>query len=1256
MIDESSTISGKPEIGERPLRSFAAAAGRESQVRGARGDVLDTTSLVENPATKIIVPGTYVDEDGIGHPAYLKIFGNQASCLAESQVMVRVNERGVGPRIFETAGSDVLAGSRVALSAIPDLPHDADAVIFEDAGESLDRILAGKPIPRRDRTDAAGINPESLDLDERDRLFRKILFDLAWQLDAMLNREEAVYHGDIKLGNICVAAYGADPRDVRATIIDFETAATKRAGARRRGGTRTYRRLVPGCAHRPDAYDLGCCALVFWQISSGRMVNRRDEFSPARFSHTAMREIFRYREDGPGQWVPEAHPKELPRLVKQLAGYLCLTDAELECAAWADGGTRARITEMLHGRRWLDRRDLVSIPTALSREAIPSHPDGNGNARDGSRQPPPTRQIAIMASASCAEILTTTAAFLDYITRDTQRETSPVLWRVLDPSEGRYRRRQALAIVDTLLLLLDSPLGPEAETASDAMALLDEATDDTLQVIAFIDERVTDSESGGSPRGGSKGPAAQQLEELCDELATTPGCSVIGFSSTDAVMFHLGLLLGEVTPDEENDLVRIGSHQLGVESLPSFQNAVGDLALKVKRCRKRLEKAELACARQPDSPQASRRRDRAAEELSRAEAAYARERTGFFGALAKIQDVAGLSQTGAPGGMLAAALAELDRGDIASALEILGDGDFTDEYRELTTRADELTAVRRIVDAEQEALRVRAEDLVGRELARATAFSKMPISPERNRQILDACRIAALMENNRSFRSLKVTTDACEAYGHQLARLARKSTMGRKWLERALEGYRACREVDPALIDRRICRTLLLMAGRLSDRSERYRTSLEEILVEVDAILDRIEDDPRADAACRGSFSEDFHIDRARINALRFHAALEIRYGDVEKGRRLAQDALAACGMLDSDARVAERMRIHVAHTVADALIHEGDAAGAHAFLEEAALVLEAWIDAGAAAGLALTARYNQTRFTYSCQKLGKTEEHLYHQALAVKITRALPRFTQRPNLASVLRAAISALRSCQAIGVRNLGSWAGAAPAYPTSAPWDISDRIEWKACILNTELSRVNPDRALEEDLLNPLFHDAHIDIMRLQNDRRYLDALERAASYDTIGRNLFAAALDPIIPSDDEEVLRTARALANLLKLHAGLLRRRGHAQVRRATSIARERAEENLVQASALVDEAFYVLDLARERLEADPAPDPFAAAPDDEPSLKLDDALIEHERSRRAISLRYATDLCAKIGASLDDERRHIAEIRSEMGKRSRPVN
>lgn len=153
---------------------------------------------------KQIIRGIHLAKDGGGIPAVMLVYDPQSpgTYPSELEIISRLSAAGVGPRL---------------LSGYAERP-EGPALVEEDCGISLyDAVYGFGAIPGSGG-DYGMLHP--VGTEERGAENAKILFDVLTQLANLHGM--GLYHGDLRLPNVCVRAYGDGPTDLRATIIDFD--------------------------------------------------------------------------------------------------------------------------------------------------------------------------------------------------------------------------------------------------------------------------------------------------------------------------------------------------------------------------------------------------------------------------------------------------------------------------------------------------------------------------------------------------------------------------------------------------------------------------------------------------------------------------------------------------------------------------------------------------------------------------------------------------------------------------------------------------------------------------------------------------------------------------------------------------------------------------------------------------------------------------------------------------------------------------
>lgn len=282
---------------------------------------------------KLIFPGSYTDLSRGGRayrlPAVAVYFSSDAVYARELGSVKEACLLGVGPRLLvehcgerplpqgyepeggvewpsgsaRSAGGERCAdGARSADSASS---AGADSrrypvIIEENAGVSLRRVLQdGEPIIRLapgyvdELPDGSvcgrdGAVLEPADSEDGRRQTAKLLFDIYSQVDNLHSRKK--FHRDLKASNVCVKAFGDDPADIRATLIDLEFSTDSQDGVRVESEAYFSRLFSGGQGESCDAaeyasktapptllqQDMGYLALVVAEIENRKSV---DDFS-----------------------------------------------------------------------------------------------------------------------------------------------------------------------------------------------------------------------------------------------------------------------------------------------------------------------------------------------------------------------------------------------------------------------------------------------------------------------------------------------------------------------------------------------------------------------------------------------------------------------------------------------------------------------------------------------------------------------------------------------------------------------------------------------------------------------------------------------------------------------------------------------------------------------------------------------------------------------------------------------------------------
>lgn len=325
--------------------------------------------------------GRYIDEAGCERPALVKVFREPSMFMREVGGLAVAHHVGIGPKVYGPEGLRWPDRDRFAL---PDGPLTPSSLLVceEDVGVSLravlDRraaLLAGQARMPRAATDWFAGLPE----DDWDRLCTKVLFDLCVQVAALQRGTGAfprpLAHGDIKPENVCVRSFGAgdaqvfDPGAVRATLIDFESLgpATHRDLSSHPATPRyrSYFSRTPA----PRVYDLGCVALLYRELRCGHLPAAEDFCDWEAFADAPLGSVFWFAYMN-GAWCGFGNADELPALIDRLAGELGLRHIDDAFPrVEADGtGARAVAKALLHGRVWMDKKDLIELGSDLRME------------------------------------------------------------------------------------------------------------------------------------------------------------------------------------------------------------------------------------------------------------------------------------------------------------------------------------------------------------------------------------------------------------------------------------------------------------------------------------------------------------------------------------------------------------------------------------------------------------------------------------------------------------------------------------------------------------------------------------------------------------------------------------------------------------------------------------------------------------------------------------------------------------------------
>ena len=170
----------------------------------------------------------YVDKD----PAF---YGREVSVLHRNTAL------DVGPRVH-------------ALTSCTYEGTIRPIVVEEDAGVSLsEAVFSHVPVPGAGGSGSAPLAP--IGSAERAVENDKVIFDVMCQLYNM--HRHGMFHLDAKPENICVRRYGPDPRDIRATLIDFDVSSLKGPSDDLRYRTRDYIDVLFGAIPRRIAESTG---------------------------------------------------------------------------------------------------------------------------------------------------------------------------------------------------------------------------------------------------------------------------------------------------------------------------------------------------------------------------------------------------------------------------------------------------------------------------------------------------------------------------------------------------------------------------------------------------------------------------------------------------------------------------------------------------------------------------------------------------------------------------------------------------------------------------------------------------------------------------------------------------------------------------------------------------------------------------------------------------------------------------------------
>ena len=329
----------------------------------------------------VVFHGRYVDEAGYEHPALVKVFREPSMFMREVGGLAMAHHVGIGPKVYGPEGLRWPDRDRFAL---PDGPLTSASLLIceEDVGTNLrvvlDRraaLLAGEPRVLGAAADWFAGLPEG----DWGRLCTKVLFDLCVQVAALQQGTGAFSrpfaHGDIKPENVCVRFFGSDasetfdPQAVRATLIDFESLgpATHR-DLSSRPATPCYRAYFARTP-APRVYDLGCVALLYRELTCGHLPAIEDFYDWETFADAPLGPVFWFAYAN-GAWCGFGNADELPALIDRLACELRLrhVDDVFPCVGDDGTGAHAVAKALLHGRVWMDKKDLIEMGSDLRME------------------------------------------------------------------------------------------------------------------------------------------------------------------------------------------------------------------------------------------------------------------------------------------------------------------------------------------------------------------------------------------------------------------------------------------------------------------------------------------------------------------------------------------------------------------------------------------------------------------------------------------------------------------------------------------------------------------------------------------------------------------------------------------------------------------------------------------------------------------------------------------------------------------------
>ena len=220
----------------------------------------------ESPCTsrrgKHLYSGLYVHETHTV-PAYCTFHETEAGWSTRSFVEETMSALGLGPLPLGSCKAYEPMLSEWA-------PSEYVATVAENVGVALSDLLAGKQELIPDLYEGGGVAFDNA----CDEQVAKILFDVSSDIARL--HTAGWRHLDVKTSNICVQAYGPNKNDVRATLIDFESAAFGDKALPRLATQTYWRKRESLCASYSapesltnDAVDLIFLTLVAAQLCSG---------------------------------------------------------------------------------------------------------------------------------------------------------------------------------------------------------------------------------------------------------------------------------------------------------------------------------------------------------------------------------------------------------------------------------------------------------------------------------------------------------------------------------------------------------------------------------------------------------------------------------------------------------------------------------------------------------------------------------------------------------------------------------------------------------------------------------------------------------------------------------------------------------------------------------------------------------------------------------------------------------------------------